>query len=418
MRLLPAKPRSGTRSSSPWLIVAMASIASIMTAPGQTAAISVFTDPLIDELGITRTDLSLSYLIGTLAGAAAMPMVGRALDRYGVRAVMTVLGLVFGAVLIGLSFAADVFGLTAGFVGIRMVGQGALGLAATTAVAVHVTQRRGLALGITAAAGSAGISLAPVLLERLVASHGVDAVWRYEGIAVWLIVVPVALIGLRSAGRVKAVSADSPDKRPSGVSVERGVWTTRKAIRTPMFWAIAAGLAASGMLVTAVNFHQVSLLGEQGLSATAAAANFIPQTVAGLFSTLALGALADSMAPKLGVAISMALLCAALVSIPLVAPGVMAIVYGLILGCAAGSMRAIEAAAYAHYFGTAHIGGIRGVSTMIAVGSTAFGPLALSVGHDVAGSYTPVVLAFAVIPAAVAVLVALTPVPSLPLRAE
>ena len=172
------------------------------------------------------------------------------------------------------------------------------------------------------------------------------------------------------------------------------------------------------MLSTAVNFHQVSLLGEQGLSATAAAANFIPQTVAGLFSTLALGALADSMAPKLGVAISMALLCAALVSIPLVAPGVMAIVYGLILGCAAGSMRAIEAAAYAHYFGTAHIGGIRGVSTMIAVGSTAFGPLALSVGHDVAGSYTPVVLAFAVIPAAVAVLVALTPVPSLPLRAE
>lgn len=418
MRLLPINPGSGTRSSSPWLIVAMASIASIMTAPGQTAAISVFTDPLIDELGISRTDLSLSYLIGTLAGASAMPMVGRALDRYGVRAVMTVLGLIFGAVLIGLSFAADVFGLTAGFVGIRMVGQGALGLAATTAVAVHVTHRRGLALGITAAAGSAGISLAPVLLERLVASHGVDAVWRYEGIVVWLIVVPVALIGLRSAGKVKAVSADSPGKRESVVSVERNVWTTRMALRTPMFWAIAAGLAASGMLVTAVNFHQVSLLGEQGLSATAAAANFIPQTVAGLVSTLALGALADSMAPKLGVAISMALLCAALVSIPLVAPGVMAIVYGLILGCAAGSMRAIEAAAYAHYFGTAHIGGIRGVSTMIAVGSTAFGPLALSVGHDVAGSYTPVVLAFAVIPAAVAVLVALTPVPSLPLRAE
>ncbi len=26
---------------------------------------------------------------------------------------------------------------------------------------------------------------------------------------------------------------------------------------------------------------------------------------------------------------------------------------------------------------------------MIAVGFTAFGPLALSVGHDVAGSYTP-----------------------------
>ncbi|WP_232433551.1 MFS transporter [Rhodococcus sp. AW25M09] len=420
MRLLPATPDGGARSSSPWLIVAMASIASIMTAPGQTAAISVFTDPLIAELGISRTDLSLSYLIGTLAGAAAMPMVGRALDRYGVRAVMTVLGLIFGAVLVGLSFAADVFGLTAGFVGIRMVGQGALGLAATTAVAVHVTHRRGLALGITAAAGSAGISMAPVLLERLVAGHGVDAVWRYEGIAVWLIVVPVALIGLRSAGRVRVVSAvtvesaagDQPD-----VPVERDVWTTRKALRTPMFWAIAAGLASSGMLSTAVNFHQVSLLGEQGLSATAAAANFIPQTVAGLVSTLAIGALADSMAPKLGVAISMALLCAALVSIPLVAPGFTAIVYGLILGCASGAVRAIEAAAYAHYFGTAHIGGIRGVATMIGVGSTAFGPLALSLGRDAVGGYVPVVLGLAVIPAVVGVVVAFVPAPKLHPRA-
>lgn len=404
--------------SSPWLIVAMASIASIMTAPGQTAAISVFTDPLIEELGITRTDLSLSYLVGTLAGAAAMPAVGRALDKHGVRAVMTALGIVFGAVLIGLSYAADVFGLTAGFVGIRMVGQGALGLAATTAVAVHVTHRRGLALGITAAAGSAGISMAPVLLERLVASHGVDAVWKYEGLAVWAIVIPVALFGLRSAGKVSVTDRAPVSSSTQAGADNPGVWTTRRALRTPMFWAIAAGLAASGMLSTAVNFHQVSLLGEQGLSATAAAANFIPQTVAGLVSTLALGALADSIAPKLGVAVSMGLLCAALVSIPLVTPGLLAIVYGLILGCAAGSMRAIEAAAYAHYFGTSHIGGIRGVATMISVGSTAFGPLALSIGHDAFGGYVPVVLGLAVIPAAVGIAVAVTPAPRLPLQSE
>ncbi|MGB6179767.1 MAG: MFS transporter [Rhodococcus sp. (in: high G+C Gram-positive bacteria)] len=378
-----------------------------MTAPGQTAAISVFADPLIDELGITRTDLSLSYLVGTLAGAAAMPSIGRALDRYGVRAVMTVLGMVFGAVLVGLSFATDIFGLTAGFVGIRMAGQGALGLAATTAVAVHVAHRRGLALGITAAAGSAGISLAPVFLERLVATHGVDAVWRYEGIAVWLIVIPVALFGLRSTGVAQTRAA-----RVAGVHTDHTGWTTRMAMRTLMFWAIAAGLAASGMLNTAVNFHQVSLLGEQGLSATAAAANFIPQTVAGLVSTLALGAVADSIAPKLGVAFSMGLLCLALVSIPLVSPGWSAIAYGLVLGSAGGSIRAIEAAAYAHYFGTAHIGGIRGVATMISVGSTAFGPLALSIGRDAFDSYVPVVLGLASIPVAVGILAALAPTPT------
>ena len=139
-----------------------------------------------------------------------------------------------------------------------------------------------------------------------------------------------------------------------------------------------------------------------------------PQTVAGLISTLALGALADRIAPKLGVAISMALLCLALVSIPFVEPGILSIGYGFVLGCAAGSIRAVEAAAYAHYFGTAHIGGIRGVATMINVGSTAFGPVALSIGHDIAGSYVPVVVGLALVPFLVGVLACLTPTPRLP----
>src|SRR5690625_5969398 len=91
-----------------------------MTAPGQTAAISVFTDPLIAELGISRNALSTSYLIGTLGGAGAMPLVGRALDRFGVGRTMTVIAAVFGAVLIGLSFVTGILGLTAGFIGIRI----------------------------------------------------------------------------------------------------------------------------------------------------------------------------------------------------------------------------------------------------------------------------------------------------------
>ncbi|WP_241769601.1 MFS transporter [Rhodococcus opacus] len=412
------RPSTSTAGRS-WSLVVWAGIASIMTAPGQTAAISVFTDSLIDSLGIGRTQLSVSYLVGTLAGAAAMPWVGRALDRFGVRVVMAAIAALFGAVLIGISFATDIVGLTAGFVGIRMAGQGALGLAATTLVAKHVTERRGLALGVTAAAGSAGISLAPVLLERLVSAYGIAAVWRLEGLAVWVIVLPVALLALRHLGRPPAhrwagqereSGGRDQDTAPAGPDPEPA-FTARAAVRTAMFWAIASGLAAAGMLTTAVNFHQVSVLGEQGLSATEAAANFIPQTVAGLLSTLAVGALADRIAPKYAVALSMLLLAASLAALPLVRPGWAAIGYGLALGCSAGSIRAVEAAAYAHYFGTGHLGAIRGIATMISVGSTAFGPLALSFGHDLAGNYATVVTVFAALPVAVVVFAALAPDP-------
>lgn len=399
-----------------WL-VGWAGVVSVMTAPGQTAAISVFTDPLIETLGITRTQLSWSYLLGTLAGALAMPWVGRALDRFGVRAVMTVVAALFGSVLIGISFASEIIGLTAGFAGIRMAGQGALGLAATTLVAVHVSERRGWALGVTAAIGSAGISLTPVLLEGLVSAYGIATVWRIEGFAVWAIVLPIAVFALRRTGApARHLTTIDPALTAEGAQQLRQcdsapAWSARAAVRTPMFWAIASGLAAAGMLTTAINFHQVSLLGERGLTATEAAANFIPQTVAGLISTLAVGALTDRINPKYGVSASMFLLAVALLSVPYVGPGLPAVGYGLALGCAAGGIRAVEAAAYTYYFGTSHIGAIRGLATTISVGSTAFGPLALAFGHDLAGNYAAPVTVLAVLPLAVMVFAACAPSP-------
>lgn len=74
--------------------------------------------------------------------------------------------------------------------------------------------------------------------------------------------------------------------------------TRAEAMRTRMFWAIAAGPLASGLLVTAISFHLISLLGPRGFSAAAAAAIFIPLTVGGLLATFGMGALTDHLPPS------------------------------------------------------------------------------------------------------------------------
>ncbi|MFW6721030.1 hypothetical protein ACHZ98_12870 [Streptomyces sp. MAR4 CNY-716] len=56
--------------------------------PGQTHGVSLFVDPLIAGLGISRTQISTAYLTGTRIGACAMPAAGKAVDRYGPRWVM------------------------------------------------------------------------------------------------------------------------------------------------------------------------------------------------------------------------------------------------------------------------------------------------------------------------------------------
>lgn len=393
-------------------VVGWASVAAVMTAPGQTAAVSVFTDSLIASLGISRTQLSACYLIGTLLGAAAMPWLGRALDRYGVRPLMTGVGLLFGAVLIGLGFATSILPLTAGFVGIRMCGQGALGLVATTLVAVHATSRRGLMLGITAGIGSAGVSMAPLILERLVSELGTQTAWIIEGLAVWSLVVPIGVVALRRLPRPNRIRPEilaGPDY--SEADRVGPQWTARSASRTAMFWAIAAGLAVSGMVTTGLNFHQIALLGERGLTGTEAAANFIPQTAAALIGTLLMGASADVIAPKFGIALAMVALSAALLTALVITPGATALGYGLILGLSGGAIRSIEAAAFAYYFGISHIGAIRGIATTISVGSTAFGPLAVALGHDIVGAYATTMAMLAPIPLAVAAFALLAPAP-------
>ncbi|MEU3228177.1 MFS transporter [Streptomyces sp. NPDC006976] len=407
----PAAEHAAGRRFHGWRIVGYSALAMAMTAPGQTTGVSVFIDPLIEDLGISRTQVSAAYLAGTLIGACAMPLVGRAIDRYGPRRVIAAVGAVFGAVLIALAFVTGIVGLTAGFVGVRMAGQGALSLVATTTVAYWFDKRRGLALGITSAIGTAGISLAPLLIERLISAYGWRQAWAIEGIAVWLIVIPLALFGIRNRPADIGQHTDGTPPTTDTTDAPLTGRTLGQALRTGAFWSVAACLAASSMLTTGLNFHQIALLGERGLTPAGAAANFLPQTAAALLATLLAGALIDRLPPKPILLAAMAVLASAVLGARLVEPGWTVIGYGLLLGASNGLLRAVEAATYPRYFGTAHLGAIRGTAHTITVAASAFGPLAISWGHDLAGHYDTALLVLAALPPAAALAVVLTRAP-------
>jgi len=413
--LLTRRARSATRPDGfyGWHIVAFSAIALSATAPGQTAAVSAFVDPMIGELGVSREHMSTAYLIGTLTGAVAMPRVGRAVDRHGTRRSMLVIGALFGAVLLGMSLVHGVVGLTLGFVGIRMLGQGALGLAATTAAAHWFVRRRGSALGVVSALGAAGISTAPVLLERLISNQGWRTAWVVEGLLIWAIVIPLAAFAMRDRPADLGQRPDGIAPHEAAHPAPRGA-TRGEAMRTPFFWVVTAGVAVSGMLSTAVAFHQISLLGERGLSSTEAAANFIPQTVAGIVATLVTGALVDRISSRWLTAGSMLLLAGGLSWAVFVTPGWSAVGFGVCIGASGASIRALEAAAIPRYFGTAHLGAIRGFVASVSVGSTAFGPVLFAAAHGASGGYGTVLLASATLPLLVAVAATAVPTPRAP----
>lgn len=400
-----------------WHIVVQAAIVLAMSAPGQTAGMSLFIDHFIEDLGVSRSVISTGYLIGTISGAFALPWIGRALDRYGTRRTMACVGLAFGAILVLLSLVQGIFGLTAGFVGVRMAGQGALGLTATTVVAHWFEKRRGLAGGLAAAFGAMGISLAPLGVERLVAGVGWRNALLIEGGLVWVVVLPIALFAIRNRPADLGQMPDGAPPDPDAAHRAATGLTRAQVLRQPYFWLVASALAANAMLGTAVAFHQISLLTARGLTATEAAANFLPQTVAGLLATLAGGWLMDRFGGKALLVTAMLALAGAMLWGSAVTPGWSAIGFGVVLGIAMNVARAVENTGLPNWFGLRHIGAIRGLGATVAVAASAVGPLLFAAVYDATGSYGPVLLASAAIPAAIAVWAALAREPRGPVTA-
>ena len=118
-----------------WVVLVVGTLGLMMTTPGQTVGVSVFLDPIIDELGATRAGVSLLYTLGTLAGALALPFVGRAIDRRGPRRAVAWIATGLAGACVYMATVTSLTALAIGFVLLRGLGQGALGLVACTSSA-------------------------------------------------------------------------------------------------------------------------------------------------------------------------------------------------------------------------------------------------------------------------------------------
>ena len=392
---MPIVSRSGitepARRFLGWRIAALATITGAMTGPGQTIGVSVSIDPLIAELGLGRPQVSAAYLIGTLAGAIALLPVGSWIDRVGARRAMTWIGVAFGAGLLVMAGVQGFVTLAIGFTLIRWLGQGALSLVSSVAIVHWFERRRGLVMGVTATMVSALMSLTPLALGLAVATYGLRTAWILAAAAVWLVVVPIGHFGIvdrpsevgqQPDGDNYAASVLFAGAAAGGVSSTRG-----QAMKQPRFILMSFVIATAAMLATGLNFHQISILTGVGLSATQAAAMFVPQVFGMIAAGLAVGALADRLSARYLLSGSMVLLIGALAMVGRLEPGWQVLVYTFVLGAAAGAHFPLVPTVLPRWFGLEHIGGIQGVSMLVIVAASAAGPVTLALLAESTGGY-------------------------------
>lgn len=390
-------------------ILAVAILTGALTGPGQTIGVSVFIDHFVDDLGLSRSEVSGAYLVGTLVGALFLPFVGRFIDRRGVRVAQMIIGVLFAGALVNMSFVNGLIGLAIGFTGIRLLGQGSLSLVSVVTVSLRFRENRGTALGLFSTGTSGLMALAPIALAATIAAVGWREAWLVSAIVVATTVVPLAWFGLRrmpsptgGVDLLDHVVLDPATLVDSNVNEEYDTYQYERseALRTKGFWILAAVAGSAGMLSTALNFHQIDLLVDAGLSKDAAAAMFLPQVLGSTVAGFGFGYLADRMGSRVLPAVAMTMLFLAHLLASVAAPGLSVISYAVMLGAAGGAIRTVTSTMLPEWFGTKHLGSIQGTLTLFNVGASALGPVTLAVTEAGLGSYPPAIRWLSLIPIA------------------
>ncbi len=393
-----------------WVVLLAATFGMLMATPGQTLGVSVFLDRIIVDLGLSRATVSLLYTVGTLIGSFSLPFVGRFIDRRGPRTAVVVISALFALACVWMGFVGSAVALLVGFVLIRGLGQGALGLVSLHVINLWFVRRRGLAVGLSGLGMALATAVFPFAIEALIGAFG----WRLAYVALGgLVAVTILPLGAwLYRGRPELYGLEPDGARPGAELGER-TYTPAQARRTRSFWLFAVGDLFVAALATGLLFHHYDIMASSGVDRLAAAV-FIPFGFITAGTNLLTGVLMDRVSPRFLLSAMLLLLGASLLLAPQVDSPSPVLIYGAVLGLSQGMKGAIGGSVYAHLFGRAHIGAIKGFAVTVSVAGTAFGPPLFAFGTAWLGGYGPI----PIIPALPPLVVALTAPFFRPLKAD
>ena len=394
-----------------WVVVVVGTLGVLCSAPGQTVGVSVFTDHLMAATRLTRVQLSLTYLVGTLTSAFLLPRAGRIYDRLGSRTMTVLTAFALGGALILLSQVDVAIGaaqsaatalaggpglditiafsfMALSFFALRFLGQGVLTMISSNMILKWFDQRRGLVSGLVGLFSSFGFSAAPVLFNWLIEDHGWKGAWLWLGLGVGLgLTVLAALLyrdnpeecGLRPDG-LTPMSDDSPHGRVTGVTLDA-------ARGTRVFWIFIAAVFMSGLVGTALPFHVVDIHVRAGLDRSLAIAMFLPAAVIAVCVHFVGGWISDrtSLRPHL-VLFQVGMILANVGLIYLEESwgrSLMILGYGM----QGGMARLLSSVTWPRYFGRRYLGAIRSYAVAFGVAASAVGPTIFGLSVDWFGTY-------------------------------
>lgn len=384
---------SASRPYYGWKVVLVAAIAMVGTLPGRTQGLGLITEPLLRDLGLDRVTFAQLNLWATLAGALFGIGIGRLMDRFGARLVLTVVTATLGTIVCVMSRVQGVAELAIWITLTRGFGQSALSVISIATVGHWFARRIDFAMAVYSITLSIGFMAAFPAVGWMVQAYGWRGAWLAVGLALIVGVAPLCWLVVRRSPADLGLEMDpGPHNRQMEVEPARDpglsadvAW--RDAMRTPAFWIFAFGTALYGLVASGIGLFNESILAER---------HFGPEVYYRTLAVTAMTALAGNflggfLATKLSLgrllAGSLFILAAGLAVLPHVVTTAHVMAWAAAMGLGGGVLMVLFFSVWPRLYGRRDLGRIQGSAQALTVVASAIGPLLLALCVTWTGSY-------------------------------
>ncbi len=323
---------------------------------GARFAIGLTLKPMVEELDWGRGEIGGTVAIFQIVTAFAMFFAGRAADRMSLRSIIGGGIAVSGVSIALMALVAKPWHAFALYGVVFALGNG---MASMTPVSVMVTRaapdRAGFFNGIASAGMSLGQLMIVAVLAAVLAGVGWRSVFVWLGAlhAVFLVILWPMIPGAREYAGFEAAQA-----RRTGLSL-------RESMRTRRFWLLVAVYSICGFDDFFVATHVVAFAQDRGVEALLAGNLLAVMGLTGLIGVIVAGYWGDRSGPMIATAAAFA---ARVVSFGIVVVDqspISVTVFALVFGVTFLMTAPLTILFIRESFGTAHLGAIAGLITMI-----------------------------------------------------
>lgn len=336
---------------------------------GQTFVLSLFQPHWRATLGLSNAAIGALYGGATLASGLLLPAAGRWLDRTptGRAAAVTLAGLMLGSLLAAAAY--HVWLLAVALFTLRFFGQGMSTNVGITRAARWFDHNRGKAVSLATLGFPLAEAVLPAAATLLIALAGWRGAWLvFAGVcAATLMPAAFALLASRRKRHGRSAGGD-PEARPAPLAERRGL------LRDWRFYAMLTVTAPVPFVGTGVIFFQGTIGEARGWSAAVFPTGFVLFAAVRALFALSAGAWVDRVGSLRLLALPTTLFAFGLLVLTRPEP-VCAYIFFAMLGIGFGASSGIMITAWTDLFGVQRIGLIKGMSSSVAIVSTALAPV-------------------------------------------